>query len=117
MIAISPLVDMVFLLWLEMRLDGTCIRASTEPMPPTQWRTDVDSNHLGRSHPSSRRKALFVGDAGGQRRGCEPVDDLPPVLAEAIRDGRKHVQCDEYAWEDVSVFHRKPRFASISYIL
>ena len=100
-----------------MRLDGTCIRASTEPMPPTQWRTDVDSNHLGGIHPSSRRKTLSIGDAGGQRRGCEPVDDLSPVLAEAIRDGRKHVQRDEYAWEYVSVFHRKPRFVTISCIL
>ena len=34
---------------------------------------------------------LSVGHAGGQRRGCEPVDDLPKVFAEAIRDGRKHV--------------------------
>ncbi len=51
---------------------------------------------------------LFVGHAGGQRRGCEPVDDLSPVLDEAIRNGRKHVQRDEYAWEYVSVFHWNP---------
>lgn len=88
MIAISPLVDIVFLLWLEMRLDGTCIRASPEPMPPTQWRTDVDSNHLGGNHPSSRRKILSIGHAGGQGRGCEPIRDLMPVAAEAIRNGR-----------------------------
>ncbi len=56
---------------------------------------------------------LSVSDAGGEGRGGEPVDDLPPVAAEAIRDGRKHVQRDEYAWEDVSVFHRKPRFVSV----
>ena len=50
---------------------------------------------------------LSVSDAGRESRGGEPVDDLPPVAAEAIGDGRKHVQRDEYAWEDVGVFHRE----------
>ena len=50
---------------------------------------------------------LSVRHAGGEGRGGEPVDDLPPVAAEAIRGGREHVQYDENAWEDVSVFHRE----------
>ena len=50
---------------------------------------------------------LSVRHAGGEGRGGEPVDDLPPVAAEAIRDGREHVQRDEYAWEDLGVFHRE----------
>ena len=48
---------------------------------------------------------LSIRHAGGQGCGGEPVDNLPPVAAKAIRDSREYVQRDEYAWEDVSVFH------------